>query len=92
MNVITQNRNVVCIALATALILAVPLVAMQFTDEVVWTPADFAVAAGLLFGTGVTFALVTRRRSSIAYRAAAGIVLVAAFLLAWAQLAVGIWN
>jgi hypothetical protein len=32
------------ISLGVALILAVPLVAMQFTDEVVWGLADFFLA------------------------------------------------
>lgn len=38
------------VALVTGLLLLVPLVAMQFTDEVRWNLADFVVAGALLFG------------------------------------------
>jgi hypothetical protein len=92
MNVITQSRNILLIGLTTALILLVPLVAMQFTGQVDWEPGDFAAAAVLLFGTGLTFELVTRNRSNMSFRAVVGIVLAAALLLVWAQLAVGIWD
>ena len=37
----------------------------------------------LLFGTGVTYELITRTLGTIAYRAAVGVALVAAFLLVW---------
>ena len=77
-------------ALATALLLLVPLLAMQFTDEVVWTGFDFAVAGALLFGTGFLFELALNRASALAYRAAAGLALASALLLVWLNLAVGI--
>jgi hypothetical protein len=72
-----------------ALILLLPLVAMQISDEVNWAPADFAVAGALLFGTGITYELVTRRTGNIAYRSAVGVALAAAFILIWVNLAVG---
>jgi hypothetical protein len=49
-----------------ALILALPLVAMQITDEVVWSLADF-VAAGVLLATiGVALELAVRRAGNLA--------------------------
>jgi hypothetical protein len=78
------------VVLATALILLLPLVAMQFTDEVVWSLADFVVAAALLMGTGLTLQLAVRKARSSAYRAAAVVALAAAFLLIWINLAVGV--
>ncbi|MFQ5761323.1 MAG: hypothetical protein ACE5HM_10160, partial [Acidiferrobacterales bacterium] len=33
---VTQNKSIIRIAIATAFILLLPLLAMQFTDEVVW--------------------------------------------------------
>lgn len=73
-----------------AVILLLPLVAMQFTDEVKWGAADFTVAGALLIGTGVTFELAVRRTGDTTYRAAAGVALAAAFLLAWLSVGVGI--
>ncbi|MSU25122.1 MAG: hypothetical protein EXS32_15045 [Opitutus sp.] len=68
----------------------VPLVAMQFTDEVVWDVADFAVAGVLLLGTGLTYELATRKAGQIAHRVAVGMTVAAALLLVWINLAVGL--
>lgn len=87
---IMQHRNIVRVALATALLLAVPLVAMQFSDEVDWNLFDFLVAGALLFGTGLAYVLLTGRTGSIAYRVAAGVALASALFLVWANLAVGL--
>lgn len=76
--------------LATAVILAAPLVAMQFTDEVVWTLSDFVIMGALVAGTGLLFELALIEAESTMYRAATGIALAAVFLLIWVNLAVGI--
>jgi hypothetical protein len=73
-----------------ALTLLLPLVAMQFTDEVNWSETDFIVAGALIGGTGLTFELAARATANHAYRAAVGLALAAAFLLIWLNLAVGI--
>jgi hypothetical protein len=73
-----------------AAVLLLPLVAMQFTDEVNWDLADFAFAGALVAGVGVLSELAVRRASSRAYRAAAGVALATAFILIWANAAVGI--
>jgi hypothetical protein len=70
--------------------LLLPLVAMQFTDEVNWSETDFIVAGALIGGTGLTFQLAARATVNHAYRAAVGLALAAAFLLIWLNLAVGI--
>lgn len=73
-----------------ALMLLVPLVAMQFSDEVNWSVVDFALAGALLMGTGVAFELAVRMTGSAAYRAALGVALAAAFVLVWLSVGVGI--
>jgi hypothetical protein len=83
-------RSITIPATGTAILLLIPLIAMQFTDEVVWTFVDFAVAGVLLFGTGLTYMLVTRSSGSIAYRIAIGFALFTGLLLIWVNLAVGI--
>ncbi len=71
-----------------ALLFLAPLVAMRFTDEVDWTAFDFAVFGALLALALGAFELGLRRApvSRLAVVVAVG----AAFLLAWAQLAVGV--
>lgn len=75
---------------AAALFLLLPLVAMQFTDEVNWGVADFAVFGALLVGAGVTFELAAKKTGNTPYRAAVGVALAAAFILVWVNGAVGI--
>lgn len=75
---------------AAALVLLLPLLAMQFTDEMKWGVADFVFAGALLFGAALTYELVTRTRASLAYRAAVGVAVAAALVLVWVNLAVGI--
>jgi hypothetical protein len=78
-------RSVLSVALATALILLVPLLAAP-----AWTLSDFVTAGALIFGTGLAYVLVARTGGNIAYRLALGVALAAAFLLVWINLAVGI--
>lgn len=85
-----RPNSILRIVLATAFLLMLPWLAMRYTDEVAWSPADFVVAGVLLLGTGFTYELVAKRGGSIAYRAAVGIALAAALLLVWVNLAVGI--
>ena len=75
---------------ATAFILLIPLVAMQITNEVVWTLTDFIVAGALLIAIGLTYSLATMMSGNLAYRSAMGIALLAVFLIIWVNLAVGI--
>jgi len=72
-----------------ALLLMVPLVAMQFTDEVDWTASDFLFMGALLGGVGLAFEFIVRRSDSVAYRFAAALALLAAFLTVWVNAAVG---
>ncbi len=85
-----QHRNIIRIALVTACILLLPLVAMQFTDDVDWTVFDFVVAGALLFGTGLAYELVARKSNRRAYRGGVFVALASALFLTWANLAVGI--
>jgi hypothetical protein len=84
------TRRLIVWAAVVASILLIPLVAMQFTEEVNWDLFDFAVMGALLFGTGLTYELVARKGRAFAYRAAVGVGLAAAFLLVWVNGAVGI--
>jgi hypothetical protein len=86
----TARRSAVRVALAAALILLLPLVAMQITDEVDWGVADFVIAGALLGGTGLLLELAVRRPRTLAYRAAAIAVGVAAIVLGEADDAPGL--
>lgn len=85
-----KNTRLIAIVLSIAGLLAIPLVAMQFSDEVDWTLSDF-VFMGILLGTvGFGFELAMRKTPNVAYRAAVVFALLGAFLLIWVNGAVGI--
>lgn len=90
-DLISRNSVFLWIALATGLLLLVPLVAMQFTAEVNWTLGDFVAMGILLFGSGTLFVLVARVAPR-KYRALIGFAITVAFLWLWAELAVGIFT
>jgi len=77
--------SIVGVALATALILLIPLLAFP-----AWSLFDFVFAGAIIFSTGLTYQLVTRRAGNMAYRFAVGVALAAAFILVWLNLAVGV--
>lgn len=72
-----------------AALLLTPLVAMQFTREVNWTASDFAFAGAMIGGVGIVYELTVRMTDSHPYRSGVALALAAAFLIAWANGAVG---
>jgi hypothetical protein len=64
---------------------------MPFTREIKWSGSDFAAAAVLLVGAGLTYDLAARRITDRTARAIATIAMAAVFLLAWAHGAVGVF-
>lgn len=76
--------------LGVAFILLLPLLAMQFTDEVKWNLTDFVVAGILVFGVGLTYKLAEKKEGNTMYRSAVGLALAAVFILIWVNGAVGI--
>ena len=86
------NSKLFYFLLAPALLLLVPLIAMQFTTEVNWTFMDFLVAAILFFGTSMACAIILQKVRSQITRIAilGGVSLCLAWV--WTQLAVGLVN
>jgi len=77
------------LALATGIVLLIPLVAMQLTSEVDWNAADFVVVGVLVFRGGLAYELLTRFAGR-ANRIVIALLLVAALIFVWLELAVGI--
>lgn len=84
------TKGIFRVALVTALILLIPLIAMQFTSEVSWSAGDFVFMGGLLFGTGLAWELISKKSGKPAYRIAVALAVLASFLLIWVNAAVGI--
>lgn len=86
-----RNSTFAWMALATGVLLLVPLIAMQLSPSVDWDALDFLAMGALLFGTGSTFVLVARRVPR-RYWAALAATCTVALLYVWAELAVGVFT
>ena len=67
-----------------------PLIGMQLTNEVNWSPGDFLFAALMLGLVGTTLELVVRTRAQWSYRIAAIIAVGTCFVTVWGNLAGGL--
>jgi hypothetical protein len=86
----TLYRSTVRVGLGVAFVLSLPLVAMQFTDEVVWSLGDFVVAGVLLAAIGVALELAVKKTGNLAVALGIAAVGVAAALLGEADDAPGL--
>ena len=75
---------------AVALFL-LPLVLMQFTDEVVWTSTDFIFWGVLLLGTAIGIEVTMRLTRNLTVRLVVCAAILAAALLVWVDGAVGVF-
>ncbi len=87
-----SNRRLKIMLMSVMVLLLVPLVSMQFTDQVNWGPLDFVVAGVMLLAAGLVFDLVLRKIKNKNYRIIIIITLLLVFLLIWAELAVGVFG
>jgi len=87
-----KNKRLITILTSVVILLMIPLIAMQFTNEVDWSAFDFAILGILLFATGLLCEFVMRKVKSIQNRLIiCGFILFALFLVI-AELAVGIFG
>jgi undecaprenyl pyrophosphate phosphatase UppP len=85
-----KSKHVASVGIGIAAILAIPLIAMLFTDELQWTLFDFVIAGALLFVAGLTYGFAVSRARNPRDKVAIGIAVAAVLFIIWAQLAVGI--
>jgi peptidoglycan/LPS O-acetylase OafA/YrhL len=89
---VVQNKRLYGIVISVAILLLIPLIAMQFSNEVNWKLADFIIAGVLLLGTGLICEFVMRKVKKKENRIALIVVIITVLLLIWAELAVGIFG
>ena len=89
---LTQNKRLLGIILLVPALLLIPFFAMQFTNEVNWDSTDFFVMGTLLLVTGLACEFVLRKVKTFERRLIVVGVVLFAFFLIWAELAVGIFG
>ena len=92
MEIINRNKRLLTILVVAVVVLLIPLVVMNFTNEMNWDLFDFVVAGALLIGAGVALEFVLRKVKKLKYRILLIAALFAILFLIWAELAVGIFR
>lgn len=87
-----NNQRLGAILAVAGTLLLIPLIAMQFTNEVNWNLFDFLIMGILLFGTGLLCEFILRKVKSRGDRIALCVLILFLFFLIWAELAVGIFG
>lgn len=83
-------QSIAGVALATVIILMIPFIAMQFSNDVAWSLVDFVLAGVILFSTGLVLVTLIKLSTNIVYKAGVVLAIGATFLLVWTNLAVGL--
>lgn len=87
-----KNKRYKLILIITTTLLLIPLIAMQFTDEVNWAFSDFVIATILLLSTGFSIDFVLKRVKKSSHKLLISLAILALLFLVWAELAVGIFG
>jgi len=87
----TNKRLAILLGIATML-LCLPLIGMQLTNEVNWSASDFIIGGILLYGTALGCEAVLRKLKTAKQRLIAVAAILLALFLVWAELAVGIFG
>lgn len=88
--ILQQKTAFAWVLLITCCLLFIPLVVMQFSNEVHWAFSDFVIMGALLLVVGSSLILLARKLSKKQFQLAAIVVLLG-FIYVWAELAVGVF-
>ncbi|WP_346862820.1 hypothetical protein [uncultured Draconibacterium sp.] len=91
MTTIRKNRRLVLILSGALLILLIPFIAIQISNEVNWSVFDFMTAGLILLSLGIMIEIILRKVPKKVHRFALLAVLLFIFILIWAELAVEIF-
>ena len=87
-----ENKRIIIILSTIGILLMIPLIAMQFSEEVNWEAMDFIVAGSLLLFVGLGIEIVLRKVKEKKYRIILSIAFLVILALVWTELAVGVFG
>ena len=101
-SILRQNKIFIWIAIATLLLLSIPLLLMTLKiplydpgsgyEVINWDLTDFIVMGVLIFSTCSLFAVTARKIQKKSHRIALTLAFLLGFIWLWAELAVGIFT
>ena len=80
-----KNKRLIIILSIVVCILLIPLIAMQFTDEVNWTLVDFIIGGIVLFGFGFLIDLVLSKLKTSRHKVLIITILILILILIWME-------
>jgi len=80
------------ILLIVGLLLLIPLIAMQLTDEVNWSFFDFIIMGALLTITCLLIGIVVKKIKYHKYRMVIILIIIMMVFFIWAELGVGLFG
>jgi hypothetical protein len=87
-----RNNNALSTIIIIGFLLLLPLIAMRFTHEVMWTLSNFALAAVILISAVVVWSIAVSRLHTKKNRTIVGVLLLIVLIMIWIELAVGIFD
>lgn len=87
-----KNKRLIILLAIAVILLLIPLIAMQFSNEVAWDIYDFTIMGVLLLSTVSICELVMRKVNSMKNRILICGTVLFIFFLIWAELGVGIFG
>ena len=85
-----QKTAFAWVLLITCGLLLIPLIGMQFSNDIHWTLSDFITMGALLLVVGALLILLARKLPKRQFQMAA-IVVFLGFIYVWTELAVGVF-
>ncbi|MFV9552110.1 hypothetical protein [Algibacter sp. PT7-4] len=89
---VTISKRFKILMACIIVILLIPLIGMQFSNQVNWTIQDFIVAGLLLFSASFTVELFLKKFKNKQHRIIIVSAIIIILILIWIELAVGIFG
>ena len=87
-----EIKHIAQVAVVTFLLLIMPAIGMQVSNDVNWSLTDFLVAGTLLFATGTVLQLIWHGVQDRQRRLFMAVGLLLLFAYLWVELAVGLFT
>lgn len=84
------TKRLIIWAIVVLLVLMIPLVAMQISDQWHWHLSDFIFMGVLLYGACLAYEFIARKMPTTSYRLGVGVAVLTGLALVWINVAVGI--
>ena len=87
-----KNHPILIGVIIVILLLSIPLIAMQFTDSVIWSIADFILAGIIIFSVTQLILVVLKTAKYPKIKVILVTLIITILFLTWIELAVGIFG